>query len=261
MFLQRLVTDPSSLPGYATLKYSPAGEVCRARMEAGDGALEVVCKQSRATGFFSRQLARLRQSRAGRHWQRARMLLRNDISTPQPLALIEQPAAQSWLVTEVIPDVVDLDQVVLVLLPQVDPRRVATIKRHLLEALVGLYVRFDECNLHHRDLKASNLLITRWDGTGGEPRVWLVDLDGLVFPTANHGRNRRQRLVRLAASLIAQRTLTRADFARFLRLYRRRAGLDPRGWKMEWRTLAPRVLGYNRRAKGRKRGKLDGFTD
>ena len=36
-FLQKLVSDPPSLSGYAVLKYSKAGEVCKAKCETSNG--------------------------------------------------------------------------------------------------------------------------------------------------------------------------------------------------------------------------------
>jgi hypothetical protein len=259
-FLQQLIERPPSLPGYATLKYSKTGEVCRARLIVEGQALEVICKQSRAYGFIERTFAHFRSSRAKLNWERATALLELGISTARPLALLErrkrEPAA--WLVTEGINDVVDLDQVVLTLLPQVPPDQAARTKRQLIGAIVDFYVRFDRSGLHHRDLKASNLLFTQWDGEDGGPRVWLVDLDGLTRRFFAE-KGRRQRLVRLAASLAEYHTVSVSEQVRFLKRYRYQAGLEPSGWKAEWRKLAPSVAAYNRRAKARKRGKIDGY--
>jgi hypothetical protein len=260
-FLQQLIERPPSLPGYATLKYSETGEVCRARLIVKEQALEVICKQSRACGLIDRAFAYLRSSRARLNWERATTLLELGISTARPLAMLERrkPEPAAWLVTEGIDDVVDLDQVALTLLPQIPPDQAARTKRQLIGAIVDFYVRFDRSGLHHRDLKASNLLCTQWDGGDGGPRLWLVDLDGLTQRFSAE-KGRRQRLVRLAASLAGYRAVSASDQARFLKRYRYQAGLDPSGWRAEWRKLAPSVAAYNRRAKARKRGKIDGYV-
>ncbi|UCF33680.1 MAG: hypothetical protein JSV78_15245 [Phycisphaerales bacterium] len=88
----------------------------------------------------------------------------------------------------------------------------------------------------------------------------LVDLDGLTRRFSAE-KGRRQRLVRLAASLAEYHTVSASDRARFLKRYRHQAGLHPSGWRAEWRKLASSVAAYNRRAKARKRGKIDGYMD
>jgi hypothetical protein len=259
-FLQQLVERPPALPGYATLKYSKTGEVCRACFSVKEQALDVICKKNTALGFMERWFARVRPSRARLNWQRAAALLELGISTARPLALLERrkPEPAAWLVTEAIKNVVDLDRVVLALLPQLPPDQAARTKRRMIRAIADFYVRFDRSGLHHRDLKASNLLFTHWDGQEGEPRVWLVDLDGLTRRFSAE-KARRQRLMRLAASLAEYRIVSASDRARFLKGYRHQAGHDPSGWKAEWRKLAPSVAEYHRRAKARKRGKIDGY--
>ena len=83
-----LASDPESLPGYESLKYSRAGEVFRARPALGDQRIDIVCKQSRGTGITRRVARFLGRSRERRNFDRALTLLRVGISTARPLVLL-----------------------------------------------------------------------------------------------------------------------------------------------------------------------------
>jgi len=270
-WLERLVADHSALPEYAALKYSKSGEVFRARISGGnDEPFDVVCRISRSDGRIHSLLRR--PSRAQRNLRRAGRLLNAGIDTAVPLAWIERhsPCRSSWLVTEFVADVVDLDQIVLTLLSHLDRRVLCKVKAGLSEALVELFARLDEARLYHRDLKASNILFTCWDGREGAPRVMLVDLDGLhhrrgpsllgrLVRRWSAGR-RWQPLVRIAASLRDYPSLGRTDFARFLRRYLARVGMPTAEWKARFRRLDREANTYAQRSQHRKSHKLDGFT-
>ncbi|MCH7849583.1 MAG: hypothetical protein IIB53_14630 [Planctomycetes bacterium] len=258
--LAAVVSAPEGLPGFEMLKSSKAGSVFAVVVDAPRGARRVICKCSRPRGPWRRAGAMIRASRARKNWDRGAELLAAGIATPQPLALLERKGwgGADWLITEAIEDVVDLDQVALALLPRQDDRQRAGVKARLGAEIAKLFVALDRANLHHRDLKASNILLTAWDGS--TPRVWLVDLDGLTMSKRGEAGLRRQRLVRLAASLAGYSTATRTDHARVLRACHALLGAPATRWRLTWRELAPLVAEYNRKAATRKHGKLDGFS-
>lgn len=260
-WLTQLVADYTALTGYSTLKYSRNGEVFRACLPMRQSEpLDVVCRFNRTGDQGISILGR--PSRAARSLGRALRLLEVGIETAVPLAWIERKShpRQSWLVTEYVADLVDLDQIVLSLLPQQDRRSSHKLKVGISEALVELVVRLEDAGLYHRDLKASNILFTHWDGRGGTARPMIVDLDGLHRLQWWNRRRQWQPLIRLAASLMDYSALTHTDFARFLHRYLRRVDTSSMEWKAHFRRLADRASEYAERSQLRKSHKLDGFT-
>ncbi len=259
--LEPLVVDPSALPGYEVLKYSAAGEVFRAELAWGDGSIDVVCKQTRIRGLRRRLLATLRATRERTNFDRALTVLRAGIATALPLALLGGPGPkrEAWLVTAFVPGVVDLDQVALTLLARLEPDRRRAVKNAIIEAVVDLLAGMERHRLHHRDLKASNILLTNWGGSAGDMQVWIMDLEGLGRRRAWESNRRWQPLVRLAASLIGYAALTRGDYARLLRAYLARVGLPQDSWRQHYRVLSRRAADYARRSRLRKTHKLDGY--
>lgn len=260
-WLTQLVTDHSALPGYSTLKYSRNGEVFRACFPTTQSELlEVVCRLHRTDAKGASIPGRA--SHAARGIGRALRLLEAGIDTAVPLARIEQTSRprRSWLVTEYVSDVVDLDQIVLTLLPQQDRQSLHKLKVGTSEAVVELLARLDEARLYHRDLKASNILFTHWNGRDGTAKPLLVDLDGLHHRYWWNAHRRWQPLIRLAASLKDYPALTRTDFVRFLRQYLCRIGTPTAKWKTHFRRHARRAADYARHSQLRKSHKLDGYT-
>lgn len=260
-FFAHLTADPTALPGYVSLKYSTRGEVFRARFESPDGALDLIVKRTRARGMRRRLAHALRPSRERRNFNRALMLLEAGISTGVPMAVLGRGwlRREAWLIAEFVPDLVDLDQVVLRLLPQLAPHRTHQVKVAVIEVIVDLLERMNSHNLSHRDLKASNIMLRNMNGTG-TPTAWLVDLDGLHRRRSGSSSRQWQTLVRLAASLLSYASVTRTDYARFLKTYLARRGEPTTSWREIFDELSRRATDYVRRARGRKARKLDGYT-
>lgn len=271
-WLTSLTTDPSALCGYTVLKVSAGAEVFRARMVCSDRMIDVIGKQSRGLGSAWWLNGAWRPSRARRNFQKAHALLRAEIPTALPLAWIERrrPQRESWLVTRFVPDLVDLDQVALSLIVQLETNQVRAVKDGIIAALVELLLQFDRHGLHHRDLKASNILLQSWDGGFGAARTFVADLDGLRRARFRAAALHRKHLIRLAASLLGYTTFTRADGFRLLQAYVGRRPGRPGGTNRRnttrnhcrslFRTLASRSAQYSRRARRRKLHKLDGYT-
>ena len=287
-WLDILVRDSTQLPGFKTLKYSDSVEVFRARIPipttSGEAHLEVLCKRTEASGMVGRATGVFRSSRARRNFDRALTCLKAGIRTAIPLALIEKQTSPrtAWLVSVFLRDVVDLDCFAMRLLPRLNASRARSAKTAIALAVAEFLARFHRAGLHHRDLKASNILLADRDlfdprtsarATSGEPtdaipladpprtaRAFVVDLDGLAGKSRWRPNQRWQPLVRLAASLIDYAEITRTDYARCLREYMAMCDHDPAQWRMHYRRLARRAMAYARRSQHRKSGKLDGFS-
>ncbi len=255
-WLEQLVRDRASLSGYRVLKYSSTAEVAEAlgpwngAPEAGS-SMRVVCRRGLAEGW-----ERLRATRPRRNFARAMTLLRCGVGTARPLALIERRRSrESWLVTEFLSDMMDLDQMVL-RLSSMPPAQIRSVKGSLIESVASLLAALDRAGLTHRDMKASNILISQ--DSDAEPfGARIVDLDGL------HRRRwgkRRQPLVRLAASVLDAPSLTQSDFLRFLRQYLALTSPARDDWKSLFRRSARQARQYAERSTRRKGGKLDGYT-
>ena len=260
--LEGLIDDPTSLREYQVLKYSDKGKVFRARLTWSGGALDVVCKQSPARGWRRRLFAAWRPSAERVNFNRGLALLRAGIAAALPLALLERRAGlrrRAWLVTQFVPHAVDLDQVALALLPRLDPRRQRAVKDAIIAALVDVIDRLLRRGIGHRDLKASNIVLTHWDSRPEPVRAWLVDLEGLRLRGRRGVRRAHQPLIRLAASLLDYSTVTRTDFCRFVHAYLARSGRRREEWKQCYGKLADQAIAYQRGAQRRSTGKLDGY--
>ncbi|MBI1824917.1 MAG: hypothetical protein HY287_14610 [Planctomycetes bacterium] len=240
------------------LKYSPSVEIFRDRISIGDsdGGIEVVCKKTKGVGF----LGRLRASRAERNFRRGWMLLDAGIQTAVPLAAIErrERVRESCLVTRFVPDLMDLDRIAMLDLPRISGSRAVALKMTLVEQVAGLFARLRARRLHHRDMKASNIMVANAN-TPATASLFILDLDGLGAASRWRRGLRWQPLMRLAASLIGYRGVTRADFARCLRRYLVLTDGIDREWRNHYRRLSAEARSYSAASGQRKRGKLDGI--
>ncbi len=259
--LTTLVTRVESLPGCLVLKHSQTAQTYVALVDLEGGSLEVVCKHAAGRGFLQRVVRRVRGSREARNWGRGLTLLDAGINTAMPRALLERGGRdpEAWLVTESIPDSIDLECLLSWQVYDMDPARFVRLKRALVRSLVEMCVRMERAEVCHRDFKGSNVLVTGWQGESGTPKLWLVDLDGIRRGAARQTGRRWRGIMRLAASLVNHPSVTRTDCARFLRAYLSSGRSRTANWRNRWRRLAAAVECYNRRSRLRKRGKLDGF--
>jgi len=256
--LEALLTDPTQLTGTEALKYSKSTRVYRIQLNVAGLARELIAKQWIVRGMRDRMAGLLGVSRARRSLQRAQWLHEAGVGTARPLAIVEERTKRcSWLVTETISDPHDLDRIALTHLPNLDRFDTYTCKRAVTQRVAELFVQLRRAGLHHRDLKASNLLLTDMENPD-KLRVWLVDLDGLSRVRVPRGSLKRQPLIRLAASLLSYADITRTDYARFLRIYLD-AFPESAGFKPVFRQLAEAARRYINESRRRKVGKLDGY--
>ena len=257
--LRAFLEDPLALDDAATLKYSSGAEVIRGLLACGPQRLDVVAKHHTPCGFSGRLSTMVSGAHAQRNFDRAVSLLATGVNTAVPLAWIQcdRGKRESWLLTSFAPELVDLDHIALSLLPQRDAGAAHRIKQRMIHAVAAMFRALIEGGWHHRDLKASNVLLQHWDAPDDAVAAWIVDLDGLSH-RGKRSRNETQRLVRLAASLRSYVSITRTDYVRFLKAYR---GVDRAvgDWRGEFRTLAREAEHYVTRSTRRKSHKIDGY--
>jgi hypothetical protein len=198
------------------------------------------------------------------------------LPTPRPLAVFHRHPRglprQGYLLTEKVPDAVDLRDFVDRLRGRPAAERLPRLRR-LIDQVGRLVSLLHERHLSHRDLKAANLLVSPAaavvTGRGIAPlaaepaaaekasdHVWFIDLVGARRHGKLSRRRRVQNLARLHASFHADPGVTRTDKLRFLRVYLR-WGLRGRfGWMRWWRhvELATRAKVRRNRRSGRPLG-------
>jgi len=255
-WIARLLAESSDSKQRQYLKYSPSVEIFRDQIPIGEtaGGIEIICKRKKAEGF----LDRIRMSRAERNFRCGWMLLQAGIQTATPLAIVDchKPMRESFLVTRYLPDLMDLDRIAMLELPRMSRPKAVKLKRVLCDQVSAHFARFHAGRLHHRDMKASNIMVLNAN-TPESASLCILDLDGLGAASKWRSGQRWQPLMRLAASLIEYRSITRADHARCLRRYLMLTDGKSRDWREMYRRLSVQARNYAVASGARKSGKLD----
>lgn len=184
-------------------------------------------------GFWRRWLAHYRVSAVRRCWEVGHALLRRGIDTPRPILYIERRAPQDYLLTEAVPGSIGVRE----FFESVWPGMSAAERRHwLLPRLCRLAQqmrRLHAAGFDHRDLKFANLLVAT---SPADPRVWLLDLDGVRFWRRVPAGRVAQNLARINVSTLVAGPVGKTDRLRFLRWYLDRDFQHE--WKRWWRRIA-----------------------
>jgi tRNA A-37 threonylcarbamoyl transferase component Bud32 len=149
------------------------------------------------------------------------------VNTPL-VAAARVRSAPGWgwrleIVTRRVEGTVDLDEVLAA-------ARSGGIDRAALRRIVvgaGSVVRaLHDAGCHHADLTTKNLLVGRAGLSGGEPKLWVLDLDRARIGSDLSQEDRRQNLARLYRYVGRREralgsALARTDWMRFLRGYER----------------------------------------
>jgi len=171
------------------------------------------------------------------------------LPTPQVVAArARRRRTGGWrleVVTRRVDDSLDLG---LVLQAMGERHSSPRIRSRILHAAGALVRAMHNAGFFHADLTPNNLLVASAALTGGEPRMWILDLDRSdVSGSALSGADRRRNLRRLFRHVSKLRSAGRlsfsaADARRFLHGYEPDGG----GWKELWRRV--------QRAHGRTKG-------
>jgi hypothetical protein len=140
-------------------------------------------------------------------------------------------AYEGYLITEKVPDAVDLHRFVAGQGALPEAERQGRL-RCRIDQVAKLVRELHRRGLSHRDLKAANILITE-----GNSSIWLIDLVGVRLHDRLSRRRKMQNLARLHASFFQSAALTRTDKLRFLRMYLHWGMLGRGSWKRWWREI------------------------
>jgi tRNA A-37 threonylcarbamoyl transferase component Bud32 len=202
-----------------------------ARASCNTGFLK--CIELRRT--WHRWLAWLRMSPVRRSWELGHALLRRGIDTPKPILFVDcpEPRPRCYLLTEAVPESMGVAEVFKTFWPGMS----AAIQRDWLalhlRRLARQLRRLHEEGFDHRDLKFSNLLVAR---DPADPRVWVLDLEGVRVWRRVPARRAAQNLARINVSAMVAGIANQSDRLRFLKWYL--GARFPTEWKWWWRRIA-----------------------
>jgi tRNA A-37 threonylcarbamoyl transferase component Bud32 len=198
--LKKLLENPD-----AALETCPhlfkTGPNRQATVGAFDGVVLKRFNQKNKANYFKDIF---RPSRAYRAYQKAYHLELLDISTPHPIAAAERRCCRvvlnSYLVTEEIPDAVDL-------------RSAEKLDLEIACRAGRLIGQLHANGFAHGDLKETNIV---WDATG---KVYILDLDGLDYMRQVSPERAAEDLQRLARGATQSKLVTDAHRQAFLQGY------------------------------------------
>jgi tRNA A-37 threonylcarbamoyl transferase component Bud32 len=201
-----------------------------------DGPERALCVKSVVAGrWVSRWLDGWRFSLVRRAWETGHALLRRGLDTPRPLLCVEVPqrgGTRGYLVTEWLENTETAQAAATTRLREQAPRARTAWLASRGRQLASLLRRFHACGFDHRDLKLANLLVSRQPN---DPRVWLLDLDGVRRWKRLPRQRAVQNLARLEVSCRVQGVTSATLRLRFLREYLAGSGEDWRSW---WKWVA-----------------------
>lgn len=198
-----------------------------------------ILKRFRGKSIWRRLVSRVRPSACRRSWANGHGFLDALLPTPRPLAVWQRQTlglpAEEFLLVEKIDRAFNLHEVVAELAKRPKGERTRAQRANL--RLVAAWIRqMHERGWTHRDLKASNLLIS--EPLAASARFWFIDLVGARRIGTVSDRRRWRDLARLNASFAIQPGLPRTDRLRFLRSYLQWHLRGREGWKIWWKQIA-----------------------
>lgn len=243
------------------LKYSSTHAVMHVHFSPPIASSSFVCKRSRAAALANRLRSAVWGSRERRSFRMALRVLKMNIPTATPVALVERgrPHFDGWLLMEHVDVMRDLDHLCLTGLRGPTVSNVPRLKRAIMDGIIAMFEAFRRGGWFHRDMKASNIIIFGEVDKPSDIRVGLLDLEGLRRWGGRSRTRWRKAVVRLAASLEGYEAVTQTDRLRFLRRYLRATESSDANWKAVYRDLGRAAERYAAQSRARKEGKLDGF--
>jgi tRNA A-37 threonylcarbamoyl transferase component Bud32 len=262
----RLIADPDApfrQEGVKLLKDSPSSTVAELDLATATGVCRVIYKRFRVTSWSDPWTALVRRPAALRSWLFGHGFRERCLPTARPLLVLHRVrhamTYEGYLLTEKIENALDLHAFLAQLAQLPVPEQRAHL-RWCIDAVARAVRLMHRCQLSHRDLKASNVLVTSEPKAPdcpyqplppSPPRaslssllpipaspVWFIDLAGVSLYARLSRARRVQNVARLNASFLQSRALTRTDRLRFLRAYLLWNLYGTRSWKRWWQAIA-----------------------
>jgi tRNA A-37 threonylcarbamoyl transferase component Bud32 len=263
--VETILGDPDALfatPGVRVLKNTLSATVAEVPVSDATGPSRVlIWKRFGVTAWSDPLAALFRPTPALRSWVLGHALRARGLPTPTPLLVLHRSwlamPREGYLLMEHVPDARHLRDHADYLQTLPPDERDARLKS-LVTRLADLVARLHRYRISHRDLKASNVLVSpkpwvlpRTDKTlPGEPpagttevdHLWFIDLVGLRQHPRLSRRRKIHNLARLNASFCAHPLITTTMKLRFLKAYLGPRGSDPAVWKVYWRGIRDATL-------------------
>lgn len=241
--VRSMMADPDAPFQDAVVKWWKIGRATRVSevelptIRRGDN---LIYKQYYFKGWLESFAALFRDNQATRAWNNGAALLLRELPTPRPLLLIQKMRwglpITSYLLTERISDPQTITRYLDRHLSQSVGAERKRILRGVLREAALLLRKLHDRRVTHRDLKASNVLASPTEDKA-QPKLWLIDLDGVQTWQRVPERCRLQNLTRFNVSFHQNPWITRSDRLRFLKLYLARDFRDRARWKELWRQI------------------------
>jgi tRNA A-37 threonylcarbamoyl transferase component Bud32 len=239
--LRGWLTDPDAAfrdPSAVVLKDSRTSTVAALTMPTPTGPQVVVYKRFNLKQMLGPVKNLLRPSPALRSWLAGNGVRDRGLPTARPLAVFHRrrlgAPTVGYAVCELVPDARPLPEAVAAL-DTLSPAERRAVLRSWTDKLGRLVRQLHERQVAHRDLKASNILLS---GPPLTAEPVLIDLVGVETGRPVPERTRVRDLARLTVSFLDSPRVSRADRLRFLRAYLNWGLAGRVGWKRWWAGVA-----------------------
>jgi len=280
--LAAFLADPDApfrQPGIKLYKDSRGSTVAEIDCVHAGTQRSFIYKRFRVGSWTDPLASLVRPSPALRSWKFGHGFRERCLPTARPLMVLHRAKAgmhrEAYLLTEKIDNALDLHRFAshLATMP---PEQSRPRIRIAVDAVARALRHLHHWRLSHRDLKATNLIISLdldrplapflpVDAVApGVPipsllplpawPVWFIDLAGVRQHTRLPRSRRIQNLARLHASFHQSRQLTRTDKLRFLRRYLLWNLVGKGGWKSWWKAIEEATT--RKVARNRRRGRV-----